>query len=201
MESSYELIDIFPTLVLKTNLKKDSKVNSGLISVLNNSKGSCIQLNDTYVLDNMPEFKDLKSKILLHIKEYFEYVYRPADNIGIYITQSWINRIEQGGYHHRHTHPNSFISGVLYLQTQEGDHILFEKEDNPQIKVEPTIFERYNSSSWRVDVKSMDLVLFPSTLMHLVPIKNSKGIRISLSFNTFLKGVLGSQLSCNELAL
>ena len=69
MESSYELIDIFPTLVLKTNLKKDSKVNSGLISVLNNSKGSGIQLNDTYVLDNMPEFKDLKSKILLHIKE------------------------------------------------------------------------------------------------------------------------------------
>tara|TARA_R100000008_G_scaffold65453_1_gene42431 strand:- start:277 stop:882 length:606 start_codon:yes stop_codon:yes gene_type:complete len=201
MESSYELIDIFPTLVLKTNLKKDSKVNSGLISVLNNSKGSGIQLNDTYVLDNMPEFKDLKSKILLHIKEYFEYVYRPVDNIGIYITQSWINRIEQGGYHHRHTHPNSFISGVLYLQTQEGDHILFEKEDNPQIKVEPTIFERYNSSSWRVDVKSMDLVLFPSTLMHLVPVKNSKGIRISLSFNTFLKGVLGSQLSCNELAL
>ena len=35
------------------------------------------------------------------------------------------------------------------------------------------------------------LVIFPSSLMHNVPTVKSDQVRISLAFNTFVKGVLG----------
>ena len=45
--------------------------------------------------------------------------------IEIYITISWINYTETNQYHHAHSHPNSVISGVYYIETDESDTITF----------------------------------------------------------------------------
>ncbi|NBW20813.1 MAG: hypothetical protein EBR82_73905, partial [Caulobacteraceae bacterium] len=51
----------------------------------------------------------------------------PKHNVNLKITQSWVNFSESGQYHHKHAHPNSFVSGVYYLQTNPDDRIYFYK--------------------------------------------------------------------------
>ena len=53
-----------------------------------------------------------------------------------------------------------------------------------------------NSETFMLPCKPGDLILFPSSLRHSVPINTTNKNRISLSFNTFVSDTLGSE---NEL--
>jgi uncharacterized protein (TIGR02466 family) len=112
-------------------------------------------------------------------------------NCELAVTQSWINLSREGDFHHMHNHPNSILSGVLYIEAHEGDIIQFyrTRETNSFLQQTET-FNQYNSTSWFIPVKTGDLVIFPSHLFHDVPRVNSKK-RISLSFNTFPSGSFG----------
>ena len=50
-------------------------------------------------------------------------------------------------------------------------------------------------------VGTCDLVLFPSSLAHMVEQTESQDTRISLSFNTFLKGLIGDEPTLTALHL
>ena len=60
----------------------------------------------------------------------------------------------------------------------------------------------YNTHVWGVSVNNNTLVLFPSWLEHSVE-RNEKASsdRISISFNVFMKGTIGSENNLNELIL
>tara|TARA_R100000152_G_C6712343_1_gene139744 strand:- start:119 stop:775 length:657 start_codon:yes stop_codon:yes gene_type:complete len=203
----YEHYDIFPTLVLKTSLKRDiskeeeTTVNNLLKECISNREGNSLT-TDTYVL-NHSGLHTIREEILKHAHTYLNYVYHPAENVGVRITQSWLNVTQKGQSHHEHNHTNSFISGVLYIQTQEDDEIEFQ---NPrtileELQIDSVKWERYNARAWSIYPNTMDLLLFPSTLRHRVPIKQQEGHRVSLSFNTFLTGSLGAPQDCTELHL
>ena len=49
----------------------------------------------------------------------------------------------------------------------------------------------YNSNSWYLPVQRGRLLLFPSSLRHSVSTVSTDMNRISLSFNVFVKGVVG----------
>tara|TARA_B100000427_G_scaffold278696_1_gene248566 strand:- start:497 stop:1144 length:648 start_codon:yes stop_codon:yes gene_type:complete len=211
---SYESHELFPSLVWKTNL--DREFTKEEQTALDNNYKECTKyihpqyrpelgkskalLGDTYLL-NCKGLESLKEEILIHIKNYFSCRYEPKNNIDIYMTQSWMNIIEKGEHHPRHTHSNSIISGVLYLQTVEGDKISFQKPLPPEIQIETNNHTKYNSPEWSIPVKNMDLLLFCSTLSHQVPLKMHEGTRMSLSFNTFVKGTLGLGMNATELIL
>ena len=119
-----------------------------------------------------------------------------------FITQSWLNYTEPGQSHHKHAHPNSVISGVLYINAdQNTDKIFFFRQIFEQIK--PAIRETnvFNSESWNAPVKTGQVVLFPSHLLHMVETKEGDNTRVSLAFNTFLKGVIGEEIDLAELKL
>ena len=60
----------------------------------------------------------------------------------------------------------------------------------------------WNSDNWIFSINNNQLVLFPSWLEHSVP-KNKKASadRISISFNTFVRGNLGKRDTLTELIL
>ena len=90
---------------------------------------------DNNILENK-EMKKLKQFIEKSLKEYFQNIYVPKNNVEPYITQSWCNYTKEGQYHHKHAHPNSFISGVFYVQADKTkDKIYFYKEEYKQIKI------------------------------------------------------------------
>jgi uncharacterized protein (TIGR02466 family) len=156
---------------------------------------------DKYVLDSK-ELIDLRDELLKIVREYFKAVYAPADDVDVYITQSWVNSTEPSKYHHVHTHPNSFISGVFYIHSEgETDKIMFHKSGYEFIKLTPTTWNTYNSTSWWYSVNTGDVILFPSSLTHEVPPTTSSNNRMSLAFNVFLKGRLGDYIASTELKL
>jgi uncharacterized protein (TIGR02466 family) len=155
---------------------------------------------ETYVLQH-PALKELSDFITEKVKYYFDEIYKPLDDVSIYITQSWINETRIGQEHHVHSHPNSIFSGVFYINADINfDKITFIKNQSSDIQIQHREFHKYNSNAWYWEVGSGALLLFPSYLKHSVgpvlpsPIRES---RISLSFNTFIKGHLcpGEQLA------
>jgi uncharacterized protein (TIGR02466 family) len=153
---------------------------------------------DNNILNNK-EMKKLKQFIEKSVKEYFKNIYQPKNNVEPYITQSWCNYTKEGQFHHKHAHPNSFISGVFYVQADKTkDKIYFFKEEYKQIKIPAKEYNLFNSESWWFETGTNDLVIFPSSLTHMVEKVVGKE-RISLSFNTFLKGYIGEDLELTGL--
>jgi uncharacterized protein (TIGR02466 family) len=162
--------------------------------------GNSISVNKA-VLD-IPELKEIKDTTEKYLTEYFNTVYSPENNIKIYITQSWLNWTDTGQYHHKHSHPNSFVSGVLYLQADKDiDKIMFYKDTYRQFEIPAVEQHIMNSDSWWFSVGAGDILFFPSSLVHAVLNVETPQTRISLSFNTFIEGELGFEQGPTTLIL
>ena len=148
------------------------------------------------------ELTEIREFIEDNMLEYFNSVYAPKHDVTPYITQSWANFTEPGQYHHKHAHPNSIISGVFYPKAdREIDKIYFYKDGYERIKLPTDNWNMWNSESWWFETGTGDLIIFPSNLTHMVQTKQGEGTRISISFNTFLKGYIGSDESLTGLHL
>lgn len=157
--------------------------------------------NDNYIL-NKNDFKELKKQLDLIVEDYFNKIICPSNDITPYITQSWLNYTETNQYHHKHTHPNSLVSGVFYINcNEEHDRIKFFNDRYQNIKIEIKDYNIWNSESWWFSVKTGDIILFPSSLTHMVETKQGTNTRISLAFNVFIKGKIGINKNLTELIL
>jgi uncharacterized protein (TIGR02466 family) len=144
----------------------------------------------------------LRDFIESKLTEYFDTVYNPKHKVNLRITQSWCNYTDPGQYHHKHAHPNSFISGVFYPQANhETDKIYFYRHGFQQIKLPPNKWNLWNSESWWFPVGTGDLILFPSHLEHMVESVQGDQTRISLSFNTFPVGNIGNDIELTGLQI
>ena len=74
------------------------------------------------------------------------------------------------------------------MANKNCDRIYFERQRYPFLAPRLKFFNDWNSGSWWMPVHTATLVLFPSWLTHSVGTKKDDDLRISLSFNTFLKG-------------
>ena len=160
-----------------------------------------ITSNNNYILNEKP-FANIKKELDLRAQDYFDKVISPANNITPYITQSWLNYTETNQYHHKHAHPNSLVSGVFYINChEEHDKIKFFNDNYKTIKLEVKDWNMWNSESWWFTVKTGDVILFPSSLTHMVETKQGDNTRISLAFNVFIKGTVGNNKNLTELHL
>ena len=81
-----------------------------------------------YVL-NTKTLKSLKQTLETYLNNYFTDVLKIKNTATPYITQSWLNYTNKGEFHHEHAHPNSYLSGVLYINTTKDDSITFHKRE------------------------------------------------------------------------
>ena len=160
-----------------------------------------IRSNNNYIL-NEKQFANIKKELDLKVQDYFDKVISPKNNITPYITQSWLNYTETNQYHHKHSHPNSLVSGVFYINChEEHDKIKFFNDNYKTIKLEVKDWNLYNSETWWFSVKTGDVILFPSSLTHMVETKQGNNTRISLAFNVFIKGTVGNNKNLTELII
>ena len=196
---------IFPTPIYISNIDREltnkelSFIDKTKLDVFKNEGNTTS--NDNYILNNKA-FKNIKEELDLTIQDYFDKIISPANNIKPYITQSWLNYTETNQYHHKHTHSNSLVSGVFYINCDEQfDKIKFFNDTYKAIKPEVKQWNIWNSESWWFSVKTGDIILFPSSLIHMVETKQGDNTRISLAFNVFIKGTLGNNKELTELIL
>jgi uncharacterized protein (TIGR02466 family) len=199
--------NLFPTPIYTTTI--DRGFTKQELNFVQEQKKHCknntgnINTKDNYIL-NRKEFKNIKKFLDKHCKEYLDTVICPKNNIELYITQSWLNYTEANQYHHQHAHPNSVVSGVLYFNSDiKNDKILFSKNGYQQIsaEIDKEKFNVWNSKSWFFPVETGNLFMFPSSTTHQVETKKGNNTRISLAFNTFYKGTVGSNSDLTELIL
>jgi|TARA_R100001460_G_scaffold14654_4_gene32717 uncharacterized protein (TIGR02466 family) len=163
-------------------------------NVVKNRGGNYMSFNNN-ILESK-ELEELHGFFLEHINNYFNQIVNTNNKITPYITQSWLNYNNKNTFHHVHSHPNSYISGVFYIDSNiDNDSIEFMIDDHAITFSEIKDFNMYNSTHWTIPVTTGKLLLFPSNLKHCVKNHTQDYLRISLSFNVFVKGTIGSNLT------
>ena len=111
----------------------------------------------------------------------------------IEITGIWGNILKPGETHPPHTHSNNFLSGVFYLESDAETGIIFSDPRPAADVLVPRKKTKTNENSNLLSYisKQNRLIIFPSWLVHWVPINKSKRDRISISFNIQIKGQVG----------
>jgi len=138
-----------------------------------------------------PELKKFRNFLQQQIDIYFHEIIqvKKAQNYKFYITQSWCNYNKKNESHATHWHPNSMLSGVFIVQT-DGTPLIFYKESSELFPLVLNIdrWNNHNSNNMAFETKANTLYLFPSVLRHGVGSNQSNTERISVAFNTFVKG-------------
>ena len=199
-------VPLYTNLLKRSFYEREHQCFGDVLQRMTHNTGNLISLNN-YVL-NDERLSDLRHWFHLCIDDYFKLIVCPSESVKPYITISWINCTEHKQYHHKHHHPNSIISGVFYIDVDENtDTISFYKDAYNTINFHPSKDDvnLYNAGLWKMSVQRGLLLLFPSSLSHGVNLDvmdvTSNKARISLSFNVFVKGTLGSVNSKTFLEL
>jgi len=110
------------------------------------------------------------------------YAASPNSREPLVLFESWFNCYDTGGYMSDHEHPGCRVSGIYYLQAEEGSGDLWFRNPNPLMlnhiwpsNSQPTL------SAERVPAQTGRLILFPGWLTHSV--STCKGTKISIAFN------------------
>ena len=206
-----EIISLFVTPVMKASLNRDFTeselqflfYNIPMIKDNQGQKMTNHQSKDSYLFDSHADtLKDIKSFCESQIKNYLEEVEGvDTDLAGLRITQSWLNKTKLGEYHNPHHHPNSYLTGVLYISCLPNDCINFNNRmygyDN-WIQFQKNKITQWNTVGHIQEVIEGDLLIFPSWISHSVNMNGTKNReRISLSFNTFPVGELNGVNNLN----
>jgi len=163
--------------------------------------GNLMSKNDK-VLDS----KEL-SKLRLFIDEqlfvFKKKLLQMKDANEVYITQSWVINSNPNQYHPKHKHPNSVISGVMFFD-ENNDESLPPIRFHRTLEMFPLDFEFDNLNESNAGCRSFEtaqgsLILFPSLLEHDVEKNQSDRVRTSISFNTYVRGVVGGRDKLTEV--
>ena len=200
----FNISSIFPTSIVMGSLPRE--ITQEELEVVEyhksrtyNNAGNTTSL-DRYILKT--QLPEIKQFIDLGIKSYVDSILIPTHSLDFYITQSWLNYTHLGQHHHKHSHTNSILSGVFYFNAdEEKDKIFFYNEKYRQIVIPTKEFNIHNSESWWFPVKTGNLVIFHSSLTHMVQQTINVDTRISLAFNVFASGYIGDEDSLTALHL
>ena len=161
---------------------------------------SNIRSKNLFILDN-PYLNLLKKEVENSLERYKEKIISPKTNVIFPLTNSWAIATRPGEKHHIHHHPNSFLSGVIYLQTLNEDYLRFIREGQETIQIFSSEFNPFNSTSWCIPVENNDLLIFPSSFKHTVDTNTQEKPRCTIAFNTWIKGTIGCKEVVSELIL
>jgi uncharacterized protein (TIGR02466 family) len=181
--SSVETINDTSKNKIKNLSYERLKINNGYIS------------NEKYILDQ-PEFIELKKQITNHIELFVRNVMHVDNCLEFYITNSWVMKHSKGDWSQKHSHSNSLLSGVLYVDVDK-DSGVFRVHKNFQSVFPSTLEPKFNefnpfNTEWCDFIpKNNDIFIFSSNLDHEVTVSNSTNERYCLAFNIFMKGSLG----------
>jgi hypothetical protein len=188
-----EVIGLFPTPFLRATKVLGSELVAGLIDHFSKSvvqaNSSSPNLVHTALLrpSDSPFLVEAAALLSPLLPEFGAMLF--GERLGWSLKEMWVNVLDTGGRQAMHNHANSFISGVVYLtRTHTEARTVFMKapggtdftfkNDHAGVAT-----GSYNADKWiSPGPEPGDVVLFPSYLMHAVPI-NPGERRISMAFN------------------
>jgi uncharacterized protein (TIGR02466 family) len=156
--------------------------------------------DDKFVLER-PELQRLKDMLLVEVKEYFNNFLQYE--FEIYFTNSWINKINFDEQQTLHNHANSIVSGIFYINVEDSMPSISFVNHKPHLllNMRAKNYNIFNSVEFDLPVENNTVVLFPSSCFHYVKKNLTDNDRISIAFNTFVKGRIGVETAGGDLFL
>jgi uncharacterized protein (TIGR02466 family) len=137
------------------------------------------------IIENSEEIKPYIEFITVKGKEFLEHLGYDSDKIN-FSTEVFVSEMFEGDLHGLHCHPNSLLSGLLYLQVPEGSSsIVFDDPRSFRDHIDlPKKGSTVNNWSKMHFVPETGLMLmWESWLKHEVPRTNNIDGRITMVFN------------------
>jgi len=163
-----------------------------------NSAGEIVHVGnlstDKKVLDHdicAPLQKQVLEQIHEFVNDYYHVVFD-----GLNMHRSWVLEHQPGHWGQPHTHTNSMLSGVMYMEMPENaGNILFHKPggyhnylNSDTVRLSVTKNDYYNSDRWFLEPAPGLLLIFPSQTTHSIGVNQSTQSRWSLSFDCLIDG-------------
>tara|TARA_B100000131_G_scaffold117561_1_gene114374 strand:+ start:75 stop:629 length:555 start_codon:yes stop_codon:yes gene_type:complete len=126
----------------------------------------------------------LSQDIQIKLQNYVDEYNNKVGNVPSLITYTWSNIQHKDSILKEHCHPQSLVSGALYINVDDKQKIYFHNPNpyvysSPKEKITP-----YNMEHQFIKVNKGDLLLFPSWLRHGKDDEvNNMNDRIVISFN------------------
>ncbi len=134
-----------------------------------------------------PIFEDLKKLLDLHVDQFSSELDFDLEGRDLRLEDVWINILAEGGSHSAHLHPNSIISGTIYISMpSETSAIKFEDPRHPMMMAAPARLinaKEYLKPFIYINPLVGEILLWESWLRHEVPTNMASQERISISFN------------------
>lgn len=112
----------------------------------------------------------------------------------ITMRQFWFNINQPGSFNKKHTHPESHLSGVMWIKVpKKSGNLIF---DNPNahthhVNIDVLNKRRFAEAQYHKALEyhavEKKVILFPSDLLHHVEVNKSNEDRISCAFNITIK--------------
>ena len=159
-----------------------SKTHDG--DIISNQNGW--QSKTHFYVDN-ESFSKYADYIFPRIKTLiFEYYCQPFELLNM-----WLNVNPKGAYNITHTHPNSDLSGVLWIDSEpllSGNIVFNHPNAHAQYNVISALKDEYKekyfiSNTYFFSPDPGKMIIFPSNVSHYVEENQSTLSRISISFN------------------
>jgi len=126
------------------------------------------------------------------------------DSITLKIVNCWVNKSKKLEYHHVHNHPNTIVSGILYLTTHSSGETVFY-HPNPWksigndhtmqiIESDKMLHKDPNTLTSMITPVKGKLILFPSSIIHGTRPNKDPHTRYTLGINAYPSGSLSWNL-------
>lgn len=191
-----ELLTLFPTAVFAckvTDLTLCDNLEKNIRKLHRQKNGQYVDRNEFISYDNLYEntdFKDLCEIVLQESNDILN-TYRIVRS-DHYITAMWANITTQNHRHMFHVHPNSLLSGIIYVKAPLNcGNIVFSDPRPAARMMEPDYFEMndLNAGSIQMKPEKGKMIFWPSWLPHGVEKGQNQGTdRIAIAFNVMIRG-------------
>jgi hypothetical protein len=198
-----EIYPLFPSVVYKNSL--DRKLTSEELEfiysseVFEQSLGNEISTSNWVLEDSA--LSQLKKDLMQHVNIYLNEIMMV--DAELYMTNSWINVTEHQRQHALHNHNNSIVSGVFYVNASDSQpSISFNRMVPPFfLHMRAKQYTMFNSMEWNIPIEDNNIIIFPSQCFHFVKPNLTNNPRVSIAFNTFIRGNIGGDAEGADLNL
>ena len=201
--ANVERHDFFPTCLYRfkhdfEENELDSMISHIDLNSLSEHNGQTVKRTGSQTQDDLqrvPTFSNLTRTIT----DVSKHILNEQGYMGeIEITNMWGNilRPQSQRAHAPHTHSNNFLSGVFYLKTSSDTSPIQFFDPRPQSQVLlPQKKEDNLDNGNLVSFPSVEGhgYVFPSWLVHWVPVQQDDELRISIAWNIVLRGEYGAE--------
>jgi uncharacterized protein (TIGR02466 family) len=198
-----EIYSLFPTVVYKNSIDRNLTVEElDFINSLDTNEQSLGNTTSvsSYILEN-PILANLKNDLMDHVNIYLNHIMMV--DAELYMTNSWSNVNGYQTQHLLHNHNNSVISGVFYVDVSDSQPTISFNRMSPPffLHMKARQYTMMNAVEWDIPIENNGIILFPSQCFHYVKPNVTKQKRISIAFNTFIRGQIGSDADGADLTL